>query len=47
MDIVKIWNKVVSQNENKLYLVMKEDKTIIKEVESDKVVKIIENKCNK
>ena len=47
LDLVKIWRRVNLENSGRLYLTIKEDKAIIKEVESEKIIKIIDLDSNK
>lgn len=47
LDLMKMWRKVNLESPNKLYLVLKEDKAIIREVESEKIIKIIDLDSNK
>lgn len=47
LDLMKIWRKVNLESPNKLYLVLKEDKAIIRECESEKIIKIIDLDSNK
>ena len=41
MDIVKIWKKVRLENNNDLYMVVNDDTIMIKEIDTEKIVKIV------
>ena len=47
LDLMKIWRKVNLESSERLYLVLKEDKAIIREVDSEKIIKIIDLDSNK
>ena len=47
LDLMKIWRKVNLESSSKLYLVLKEDKAIIREVDTEKIIKIIDLDSNK
>ena len=47
LDLVKIWRRVNLENSGRLYLVLKEDKAIIREVDTEKIIKIIDLDSNK
>lgn len=42
LDIVKEWNMIRLENPNDLYLVIEGNTFVIKEIDTDKIVKIIE-----
>lgn len=41
MNIVEIWKRARSENNNDLYMVVDKDKIMIKEIETEKIIKII------
>ena len=41
MDLVKIWKRARLENSNDLYIVVNDDAIMIKEIDTEKIVKII------
>ncbi len=41
MNIVEIWKRARLENNNDLYMVVDKDKVMIKEIETEKIIKII------
>lgn len=41
MNIVEIWKRARLENNNDLYMVVDKDKIMIKEIETEKIIKII------
>ena len=41
MNIVEIWKRARLENNNDLYMIVDKDKIMIKEIETEKIIKII------